>query len=340
MAKAANHPSGNGNSHASGNSGFGQTIGSNIFKTNQPTNTKLDSQKPTVLNNTNPNKMVTKLNDNGKTFVNNKGNNVPNLSGNNSPKLKVAFLKDKNINMGKKDCRPCPWWFCWNYPCWCPLYSYGCGYWCNVPVATCQGADLQLLAVRTIDSGDPTNQLGPAFRVWLRNNSEVAINHPFNVVALAARNAQPTADLPQAGVRVDSIDAGQTVSVDIRLPLAANQPEFPMLHVLVDSHREIAEANELNNGLVIGRSDVLPVDASTPTSGGAMPIATSTNTVSNDTPTATAATMPTTSGSTASQNVSATDTSATAPTGTPTDAQATTATSSNAAAVATNNSAS
>jgi hypothetical protein len=88
----------------------------------------------------------------------------------------------------------------------------------------------------------------------------VTINHPFNVLALAGRDAQPTADLPQSGVRIDSIGAGQTVAVDIRLPVTANEPGFPMFHVLVDSHREIPEVNETNNGLVINRAEVKPIE--------------------------------------------------------------------------------
>jgi hypothetical protein len=155
----------------------------------------------------------------------------------------------------------CPWWYCWDYPVWCPLYGVGCGYWYDVPVVEIrQGVDLQLLAVRMIDAGSPEQNLGPAFRVWIRNNSPIAIAHPFNVVALAARNTVATADLPQAGVRVDTIDAGQTLPVDIRLPVEANQPGFPLLHVLVDSHREIAEVFENNNGAVLARANILPVD--------------------------------------------------------------------------------
>jgi hypothetical protein len=155
----------------------------------------------------------------------------------------------------------CPWWYCWDfYPVWCPLYHCGCGYWYDVLVVEiAEGVDLQLLAVRLIDSGDAGENQGPAYRVWVRNNSHVAILHPFNVLALAARDGNPAADLPQAGVRVDSIEAGQIIPVDIRLPAAANAPGLPMLHVLVDSHREIAEVYEDNNGAVLNRADILPV---------------------------------------------------------------------------------
>ncbi len=154
---------------------------------------------------------------------------------------------------------PCPWWYCWNYPVWCPLYTCSCGYWYDVPVVVVEeGVDLQLLAVRMLDAGDA--EQGPAFRVWVRNNSRVAISHPFNVLVLAARDANPAQDLPQAGARISAINAGQVLPIDIRLPVAANQPGLPMLHVLVDSHREINEVNEANNGTVLARSEVLPLE--------------------------------------------------------------------------------
>jgi hypothetical protein len=172
------------------------------------------------------------------------------------------FCKDKCHDICHDKCyKCCPWWYCWNYPTWCPLYHHCCGYWYDVPVVVIrEGVDLQLLAVRTIDAGDPEQQLGPAFRVWIRNNSPVAIVHPFNVLLLAGRNGQATADLPQAGVRIESIQPGQTLPIDIRLPVTANQPGLPMLHVVVDSHREIPEVFEDNNGAVMPRADILPVE--------------------------------------------------------------------------------
>jgi hypothetical protein len=86
---------------------------------------------------------------------------------------------------------------------------------------------------------------------------------------IAANDPVPQADLPQAGAVMNGIEAGQIQSVDIRLPLAANRlaatPEgqripFSYLHVIVDSHRELAESNESNNGSVVARNDILPVD--------------------------------------------------------------------------------
>jgi hypothetical protein len=262
------HPAGNFSGMSSHNNG-GTSNPSNLFNSTQTNSVKqFASNKPIAQNNLST---TTKNQTSNQGIVSNKLSKSMSLDSTKSNPLKLTSgNKMQDQSKGSNPCHDkfccscchtCPWWYCWNYPCWCPLYSCSCGDWEDVPlVAVPQGLDLQLLAVRMLDSGDPDQQQGPAFRVWFRNNSAVAINHPFNILTLAARDTQPTADLPQAGVRVASIDAGQTLSVDIRLPVEANQPGFPMLHVLVDSHREIPEVDKTNNGLVINRADVLPVE--------------------------------------------------------------------------------
>jgi hypothetical protein len=165
---------------------------------------------------------------------------------------------------------PCPVWVCWDYPVWVSLPVATCGTWIDVePLVIDAGFDLQLLAVRFVDPGHPDEQLGPRFRVWVRNNSPATIAAPFNVMLMAANSRDAVAGLPQAGVRVMRMEPGETQALDIRLPFdaarmgvdAEGRPApFSQLHVLVDSHRELPEAFEANNGAVIARGDVLPVD--------------------------------------------------------------------------------
>ncbi|QDV20095.1 hypothetical protein Pan153_47660 [Gimesia panareensis] len=167
-------------------------------------------------------------------------------------------------------CDPCGPWVWYDCPVWQPLPVVTCGTWVDVdPIVIDAGLDLQMLAVRFVDSGHPEQELGPRYRVWFRNNSDVDINAPFNVMLLASNSRDAVAGVPEAGSRVDNIAAGQIQSVDIRLPFAAstmstdaegNQVPFEQLHVLIDSHREIPEAFEENNGVVLPRVDVLPVD--------------------------------------------------------------------------------
>ncbi len=167
-------------------------------------------------------------------------------------------------------CDPCAPWGWYECPVWQPLPVVACGTWIDIdPIIIDSGLDLQMLAVRFVDSGHAEQELGPRFRVWFRNNSNVDINAPFNVMLLASNAYELEEGVPEAGSRVDNIAAGQIQSVDIRLPFAAslmstdeegNQLPFEQLHVLIDSHREIPEAFEENNGAVMARVDVLPVD--------------------------------------------------------------------------------
>ena len=168
---------------------------------------------------------------------------------------------------------PCPTWVVYDYPVWQPLPVVTCGTWIDVPpVVLDSGTDLQLLATRFVDNGHTDQNLGPRYRIWLRNNGPLSTTVPFNVLLIAGNDLIPLSDLPQAGAIVNGIEAGEIQSVDVRLPLAANRlgvtPEglripFNYLHVLVDSHRELPESNESNNGSVVARNAILPVDPAT-----------------------------------------------------------------------------
>jgi hypothetical protein len=164
---------------------------------------------------------------------------------------------------------PCPVWVVYSYPVWQPLPVVASGTWVDLPPATpVANVDLQLLAVRFVDNGHPDQNLGARYRVWLQNNSSAGINGAFNVLLMAGNSADASADLPQAGITIPSMDAGEMKVVDVRLPFAANRMNvvdnrstpFNFLHVLVDSHRQLEDANPANNGAVLARDDILPVD--------------------------------------------------------------------------------
>ncbi|MEA1951172.1 MAG: hypothetical protein U9N87_07295 [Planctomycetota bacterium] len=175
-------------------------------------------------------------------------------------------------------CRPwvyqaCPRWVWWKLPVWEPLPVVASGTWVDVEPVQVAAAeyDLQLLAVRFVDAGHPREKLGPRYRVWFRGGSDRAIASPFDIVLLAGNDEKVNDKLPMAGVRINSIEAGQTQSVDIRLPFEVlemgqdknNQPvPFTTLHVLVDANREIDETSEVNNGTRLTADLVLPVDPS------------------------------------------------------------------------------
>ncbi len=162
-------------------------------------------------------------------------------------------------------------WVYYDVPAWTPLPEAACGTWVDVPppVVAEPISDLQLLAVRFVDPGHPEEKLGPRYRVWFRNNGNEPITQPFNVMLFAANDDRLAAGLPQAGVRVTAIEANDTQSVDIRLPVealtmnhdAAGKPApFSVLQVLVDANQEAPDANRADNGARLSPAEILPVD--------------------------------------------------------------------------------
>ncbi len=193
-------------------------------------------------------------------------------------------------------CRPIAYvvvpqpWIYWDYPVWTPLPAVASGTWVEVqrPVVPAAQQDLQVLAVRFVDPGHPDEKLGPRYRVWFRNNSNQAITQPFDVRLFATPGEQLAGNVPQAGVRVTAIEAGDTQSVDIRLPFEATQAPagaqdkapFQYVHAIVDANREIQDVDRANNGARVATADVLPVDPAafetdptTVASGGEMIVA-------------------------------------------------------------------
>ncbi len=155
----------------------------------------------------------------------------------------------------------------WNYstlPTWTAM-SVPSGTWVDVPRLriTPQQFDLQMLAVRFVNAGHPEQGLGPCYRVWFRNNSDRPITEPFDVFIVASMDGQVRPDSPQAGVRVTGADAGETVAVDIRLPLEVTRmvPAANVrFQVIVDANHEIADIDPANNGAAVRQADILPVD--------------------------------------------------------------------------------
>jgi hypothetical protein len=130
--------------------------------------------------------------------------------------------------------------------------------------------DLELVAIRFVDNGNAEKNIGPRYRVLIRNNGNQAVDHPFNVAAMVGAAEEANERTPRAGKRVPGIDAGQTLAVDIRLPGEANGAvkndeghsvaKFPKLGVMVDTRNEVEEQNKENNGMVLDRDQILMVD--------------------------------------------------------------------------------
>jgi hypothetical protein len=111
--------------------------------------------------------------------------------------------------------------------------------------------------------------MGPRYRIWFRNNSAFPIEQPFDLVVYASNDQRPGMALPEAGVRVAGMDAGQIQAVDLRLPHEANilgrdaqgnRIPYRYLHLIVDAQRELLDVDVANNGAVVDRLEILPVD--------------------------------------------------------------------------------
>jgi len=124
--------------------------------------------------------------------------------------------------------------------------------------------DVEFSKIAQIDAGDPAKNLAPAYRVWFHNNSTVDINQPFDVAILASCDKQLSQGLPFSSVRVASLAADETMSVDIRLPIAAmtmgtadgQTAGYAYVHTIIDSQKELVETNKANNLSVDSRDDI------------------------------------------------------------------------------------
>ncbi len=131
-----------------------------------------------------------------------------------------------------------------------------------------QAIDLELIEVRQLDRGDLASDQGPAYRVLVRNKTGDAVNQPFTVALAASIGRVPAADSAFAAARVNGMQAGQTVTVDVRLPAAAyklglnadGQPvPFTWLTAVADSHMEVEQVDRENDFVTMNRSGIAMV---------------------------------------------------------------------------------
>lgn len=128
--------------------------------------------------------------------------------------------------------------------------------------------DVETVAVHMIDAGDATQGTGPAYRVTLRNNSDVAIDDVFDLTLAASNSEAIPADAPTATSWIDGMQAGETRDIDIRLPATANTmgptqngqaTAFSVLSTMADSQSRLVESDKDNNLMVLNRTDIQPV---------------------------------------------------------------------------------
>ncbi len=121
--------------------------------------------------------------------------------------------------------------------------------------------DLELRDLKLVDLGDET--MGPAYRLTIRNNSQRSVITPFVVVLMATHETQPTTDSPYNTAQVPQLAAGQSTTVDVRLPaVVAAQPEaFEFLTAAVGSPAGMFDQDNTNNQAAFQRSSVSEIPA-------------------------------------------------------------------------------
>jgi hypothetical protein len=130
--------------------------------------------------------------------------------------------------------------------------------------------DLELVEVRQLDRGSAAKQLGPAFRITLRNKSGAAVSQQFNVALAASLGRQASAESAFAVVRVGGLEAGQPLVVDVRLPIKAmslgknadgQSVPYAFLTAVADSHMELSTDERDDDAMVLARAEIVMVAA-------------------------------------------------------------------------------
>jgi hypothetical protein len=127
-----------------------------------------------------------------------------------------------------------------------------------------QMADLIPISIRTVQEGTPV--AGPIYAVTVSNCGDLPAGR-FRVSLVAALGSvEPLS--PTAVVVVPKLAAGESVRVDVQLPLssmamggAATVQPFDTAIVAIDGFDEMPERNELNNLLALQRSAIAPLAA-------------------------------------------------------------------------------
>jgi hypothetical protein len=127
-----------------------------------------------------------------------------------------------------------------------------------------QMADLVPISIRTVQEGTPV--AGPIYAITVSNCGDLPAGR-FRVSLVAALGSvEPLS--PTAVIVVPKLAAGESVRVDVQLPLssmamggAATVQPFDTAIVAIDGFDELPERNELNNLLALQCSAIAPLAA-------------------------------------------------------------------------------
>lgn len=103
--------------------------------------------------------------------------------------------------------------------------------------------DLVIKEVQVVEAASADR--GALYRVTIINMGTTNMDVPTRVAALAMKDNQPTEESPRVLETVKSLQAGETVSMELRMPVTANA--LPKLLVAVEIPENFKDTNEMNN---------------------------------------------------------------------------------------------
>ncbi len=130
--------------------------------------------------------------------------------------------------------------------------------------APATGIDLQVDSVVQLEAGDLSKNVGPMIRVSLTNKGTAPAGK-FALGVYASLKEEPSKEMIPSGQLLEDLAAGQTRSIDIRLPVetlgmtaegSTTKEAFKQLFIVADVQNEVTESNKQNNILPIKRDQL------------------------------------------------------------------------------------
>ena len=112
-----------------------------------------------------------------------------------------------------------------------------------LPPAAPRDIDLAIKDVRIVEAA--TGDRGALYRVTIVNKGPAALDSATRVAMLAMKDNQPSEDSPRTMETVKGLKVGETTSLDLRMPVAANA--LPRMLVAVEVPENFKDTNESDN---------------------------------------------------------------------------------------------
>jgi hypothetical protein len=109
--------------------------------------------------------------------------------------------------------------------------------------ASLREIDLVITDVQIVEAASANR--GALYRVTINNMGTADMDVPTRVAALGMNDNQPTEDSPRVMEMLNGLKAGESASLELRMPVAANT--LPKLLIAVEIPENFKDTNEMNN---------------------------------------------------------------------------------------------